>query len=63
MAASDTGSWLPLLGSSVVRGAMQEGAKVQMAALLGADAEQETPLFDGGLVAAPDGLSWLPSPA
>jgi flavin-dependent dehydrogenase len=44
--------------SSIVKHAMQEGAKEQARVLLGQDSGPETPLFDGGLVASPDGLSW-----
>ncbi|MFJ8795273.1 tryptophan 7-halogenase [Streptomyces sp. NPDC102462] len=51
-------SMVPLLKSSVVREVMQEGGQVQMRALLGADAEPETPLFDGGLVPSADGMCW-----
>lgn len=58
----DNDDWAPLLGSSVVREAMTESSKVQMHAVLGEDAEEETPLFEGGLVPSPDGLSWV-SPA
>ncbi len=51
-------SMLPLIRSSIVKHAMQEGAKEQARVLLGQDADPETPLFDGGLVASPDGLGW-----
>jgi flavin-dependent dehydrogenase len=44
--------------SSIVKSAMQEGAKERARVLLGEDAGPETPLFDGGLIASPDGLSW-----
>jgi FAD-dependent halogenase len=37
---------------------MQEGAKEQARVLLGQDIIAETPRFNGGLVASPDGLSW-----
>jgi halogenation protein CepH len=56
--AAGSEDWAPLLGSSVVREAMAESAKVQMHAALGEDAEEETPLFDGGLIPSPDGLAW-----
>jgi halogenation protein CepH len=52
-----------MLNSSVVRESMAEGSRVQMHALLGDDAEQETPLFDGGLIPSPDGMSWVHAPA
>jgi FAD-dependent halogenase len=51
-------SMVPLMRSSIVKQAMQEGAKEQARAMLGQDAESEEPLFDGGLVASLDGLSW-----
>ncbi|MGW6904472.1 tryptophan 7-halogenase [Streptomyces sp. NPDC054940] len=51
-------SMVPLMKSSVVREVMQEGGQVQMRALLGADAEPEAPLFDGGLVPSADGMFW-----
>ena len=53
-------SMVPLMKSSIVRQAMQEGAKEQARVLLGQDAGAETPLFKGGLVTSPDGLSWSP---
>ncbi|MGW2048374.1 tryptophan 7-halogenase [Streptomyces sp. NPDC001858] len=56
-------NWAPLLGSSVVREAMTESSKVQMHAALGEDAEDETPLFDTGLIPSRDGLSWVHAPA
>jgi halogenation protein CepH len=49
---------VPLMKSSIVKHAMQEGAKEQVRVLLGPDTGPESPLFDGGLVASPDGLSW-----
>jgi halogenation protein CepH len=63
MTGSGGSDWSPLLNSPVVRESMREGAKVQMAALLGEDAETETPMFDGGLIPSPDGMFWLPSEA
>jgi halogenation protein CepH len=55
-------SMVPLMKSSIVKQAMQEGAKEQARVLLGEDAGLEAPLHDGGLIASPDGLSWsLPS--
>lgn len=47
-----------MLRSSVVKHAMHEGAQVQMRALLGENAVQEAPVFDGGLVPSLDGLMW-----
>jgi halogenation protein CepH len=37
---------------------MREGAKEQTRVMLGQDVEPETPLFEGGLIASPDGLGW-----
>jgi len=51
-------SMVPLMRSTIVKHAMQEGAREQARVLLGEDVEAEVPLFDGGLVASPDGLSW-----
>ncbi|MGH3171110.1 MAG: tryptophan 7-halogenase [Trebonia sp.] len=49
---------IPIMKSSIVKQVMQEGAQVQARALLGADAEPEPPLFEGGLVPSPDGMLW-----
>ncbi len=51
-------SMVPLMKSTIVKHAMQEGAKEQVRVLLGGDTEPEAPLFEGGLVASADGLSW-----
>jgi FAD-dependent halogenase len=51
-------SMLPVMKASIVKHAMQEGAKEQAHALLGEDAGPEAPLFEGGLVPSADGLSW-----
>jgi FAD-dependent halogenase len=51
-------SMVPLMKSSIVKHAMQEGAKEQARVLLGQELGAETPLFEGGLVASPDGLGW-----
>jgi halogenation protein CepH len=58
LVANKEQSMVPIIKSSVVRHAMQEGAKEQARVLLGQDAGPEIPLFDGGLIASPDGLSW-----
>jgi halogenation protein CepH len=63
MADGGDGGWGDMLNSSVVRESMAEGSRVQMHALLGDDAEQETPLFVGGLIPSRDGLSWVHAPA
>jgi halogenation protein CepH len=51
-------SMVPLMKSSIVKQAMREGAKEQAHAMLGQDLEPESAIFEGGLVASPDGLSW-----
>lgn len=51
-------SMVPLMKSSIVKQAMREGAKEQARVLPGQDVELEAPIFEGGLVASPDGLSW-----
>jgi FAD-dependent halogenase len=51
-------SMVPLMKSSIVKHAMQEGAKEQARVLLGQDTEPENPLFAGGLVASADSLGW-----
>jgi FAD-dependent halogenase len=59
LVANKEQSMVPLMRSSIVKHAMQEGAREQARVLLGADiAAAETPLFEGGLVASPDGLGW-----
>jgi halogenation protein CepH len=52
-------SMLPVLTTPVVKSAIQEGAREQIRVLIGPDAaEPDTPLFEGGLIASLDGLSW-----
>lgn len=58
LVANKEQSMLPVVKSSVVKRAMQEGAKEQARAVLGEDAEVAAPLFEGGLVPSADGLSW-----
>jgi halogenation protein CepH len=59
LVANNEQSMVPVIRSSIVKSAMQEGAKEQARVLLGQDdADPETPLFAGGLIASPDGLSW-----
>jgi FAD-dependent halogenase len=58
MVAGGEQSMLPILQAPVVSQVMYEGAQVQSQALFGLDAEPENPLFDGGLIASPGGLSW-----
>ncbi|QKN67389.1 tryptophan halogenase [Amycolatopsis sp. WAC 01375] len=60
MAGGDEDSMVPLYKSQVVKQVMQEAGQEQMRAVLGEDAEPELPLFPGGLVTSPDGMSWLP---
>ncbi len=56
--ANQEQSMVPLMKSSVVKQAMQEGAKEQARILLGEDFGPDTPVFPGGLISSPDGLSW-----
>jgi halogenation protein CepH len=58
LVANKEQSMVPLIRSSIVKHAMQEGAKEQARVMLGEDAAPETPLFAGGMIASPDGLSW-----
>jgi FAD-dependent halogenase len=51
-------SMRPLFKSSVIRQAMQESAQIQGQALLGENAEAESPLFDDGLISSADGMFW-----
>ncbi len=51
-------SMVPLMRSAIVRHAMQEGANEQARVLLGQDIDPDGSLFEGGLVASLDGLSW-----
>jgi FAD-dependent halogenase len=51
-------SMLPIIKSSIVKQAMQEGAKVQARALLGEYVELDSALFEGGLVPSADSMSW-----
>jgi FAD-dependent halogenase len=52
-------SMLPVMKTSIVKNAMQEGAKVQARALLGEEAGLDAPLFEGGLVPSADGMFWV----
>jgi len=58
LVANKEQSMIPIIKSSIVKSAMQEGTREQARVLLGHNADPETPLFKGGLVASPDGLSW-----
>jgi halogenation protein CepH len=49
---------VPLVRSSIVKHAMQEGAKEQARIMLGEAADPGRPLFEGGLIPSADGLSW-----
>jgi halogenation protein CepH len=48
-----------LFSSELVRNAMSEAAQVQTQARLGVDVDDESPLFDDGLICAADGLHWI----
>jgi halogenation protein CepH len=58
LVANKEQSMVPLMRSSIVKRATQEGAREQARVLLGQNAGPETPLFDGGLITSPDGLGW-----
>jgi len=58
VAADTEGNMIPIMRAPVVSQVMRESAQVQTQALLGVDAEEEFPMFDDGLIPAPDGLSW-----
>jgi FAD-dependent halogenase len=58
--ADDASGSSSMFKSQVVKQVMQEGAQVQMRAMLGKDLGEEAPLFPGGLVPSMDGLSWEP---
>lgn len=58
LVANKEQSMVPLMRSSIVKQAMQEGAREQARVLPGLDLAMDAPIFEGGLVASPDGLSW-----
>jgi halogenation protein CepH len=61
LVANNSESMVPFMSSPVIHGVMRESSGIQMRALLGADAEPETPLFPGGLVSSMDGMFWVPA--
>jgi halogenation protein CepH len=63
LVANNSEDMVPLMKTPVIRGVMHEGSQMQMRALLGEDAEPDTPLFPGGLVSSSDGMFWLPADA
>jgi halogenation protein CepH len=60
LVANNSESMVPFMKSPVIRGVMQESSGIQMRAMLGAEAEPETPLHPNGLVSSTDGMFWLP---
>ncbi|MFF9349006.1 tryptophan 7-halogenase [Streptomyces sp. NPDC014734] len=48
----------PLFKTAIIGEVMQESARVQARAALGAELNDEKPLFSGGLVPSGDGMSW-----
>jgi halogenation protein CepH len=60
LVANNSENMAPFMKSPVIRGVMQESSMIQMRALLGPDAEPDTPLFPGGLLSSADGMFWLP---
>jgi halogenation protein CepH len=49
----------PFYQSEVVGDLMDESLRVQQQAAFGVDVDDETPLFEGGLITAEDGLGWV----
>jgi FAD-dependent halogenase len=58
LVASNEQSMLPIFQASVVREATVESAQIQAMAMLGADTQRESRLFENGLVASADGFFW-----
>jgi FAD-dependent halogenase len=58
LVANEEQSMVPIIKSSIVKHAMQEGAKEQARVLLGKNAGPVIPIFEGGLVPSADSLSW-----
>jgi halogenation protein CepH len=58
LVANEERSMMPIIKSSIVKSATQEGAMEQARVLLGKDAGPVAPLFEGGLIPSADGLSW-----
>jgi halogenation protein CepH len=55
--ADEDSSMLPLFNSPTVGQTMRESVQIQAQALFGSEVPEQ-PIFDGGLVASADGLSW-----
>ncbi|MGQ0772989.1 MAG: tryptophan 7-halogenase [Pseudonocardiales bacterium] len=51
-----------LHATDVVTSAMSEAARIQVQVLLGADADEESPLFADGLISTTDGVHWAHPP-
>ncbi len=49
---------LPLYKSELIGDLMDQSVEMQAKAAFGSEYDSERPLFDGGLVPSPDGLSW-----
>jgi halogenation protein CepH len=58
LVANNEQDMLPILKSSIVHHAMQEGTRVQASAILGENALPEEALFEDGLVPSADGMGW-----
>jgi halogenation protein CepH len=58
LVANNEQDMLPILKSSIVHRAMQEGTRVQASAILGENALPEEALFEDGLVPSADGMGW-----
>jgi len=55
----NSSSMVPLFRAGVVKQVMEESSQVQMRAILGDEAEPETPITPDGLIASPDGMRWI----
>jgi FAD-dependent halogenase len=55
----NSSSMVPLFKAGVVKQVMEESGQVQMRAILGDEAEPETPHAPDGLIASPDGMFWV----
>ncbi|TDD33889.1 FAD-dependent oxidoreductase [Actinomadura sp. KC06] len=53
-----TGEEPDLFQSSLVKPILKGGANIQVQAALGSNADEHTPMFEGGLVSSDDGMHW-----
>jgi FAD-dependent halogenase len=59
LASINSSSMVPLFKAGVVKQVMEESGQIQMRAILGEEAEPETPMAPDGLIASPDGMFWV----